>query len=106
MNEGQNVMVNPVSFGPLRPIEERSPVVAKRGGEPAQLQPTPSTEQSKSSVPPTKLTALARELADAGPPVDYARIAQIRQAISNGGYHVDAQAIAGAMLRHFQINRP
>ena len=52
--------------------------------------------QTAPSVP--MLVNMARELAEAGPPVDHARIAQIRQAIAQGRYAADPVAIAGAML--------
>ena len=49
---------------------------------------------------------MARELADAGPPVDHARIAQIRQAISLGSYRIDPGAIADAMLLYYDSVTP
>jgi flagellar biosynthesis anti-sigma factor FlgM len=49
---------------------------------------------------------MARELTDAGPPVDHARIAQIRQAISLGSYRIDPSAIADAVLRHYDSVKP
>lgn len=52
-------------------------------------------------VPVAQLKNLARTLASGRPPVDNARIAQIRQAIANGEYRADTQEIADAMLRHF-----
>lgn len=56
-----------------------------------------NTEPGK-SLP--KLIQLARELTEQGPPVDYAKIAQIRQAIAKGEYHIDTDAIASAILRY------
>lgn len=47
-----------------------------------------------------KLIELARALTEQGPPVDYAKIAQIRQAIAQGEYHIDTEAIASAILRY------
>jgi flagellar biosynthesis anti-sigma factor FlgM len=84
-------MVDPVSLSTLRSVESRLVRNAKPGGSPSAPAP----------VPLSKLTAAARALADAGPPLDYARIAQIRTAISQGGYKVDSKAIADAMLRHY-----
>ncbi len=92
-------MVNPVKFGPLRPIEERTAIAPRKEGAPRPR----AAEQAVPSVPLSKLTALARDLAAAGPPVDYARIAQVSQAISLGSYKVDAQAIADAMQRHYHL---
>lgn len=90
-------MVDPVSFGPLRPIGERGRTALKSGSTGAASGAAPQPI----SVSISKLTAAARELAAAGPPVDYARIAQIRQAIATGGYRPDAEAIANAVLRHY-----
>lgn len=45
-----------------------------------------------------QLVSLASELASSPPPLDYARIAQIRAAISTGSYRVDAESIAQALL--------
>lgn len=51
------------------------------------------------------LTPLIRRLIDAaraggdGPPVDFARIEAIRNEIASGGYEVDAERIAAALLR-------
>lgn len=91
-------MVDPVSFGPLRPIGQRGLAAPK--GEVADGGIAASAVQA-SPVSLSKLTAAARALAQAGPPVDYARIAQIRQAIATGGYRPDAEAIANAVLRHY-----
>ena len=101
-------MVDPISFGPLRSVEHRKTAAA----------PTPANIESKAvdalvkaeratpKVALSKLTALARELADAGAPVDHARIAQIRQAISLGSYRLDPSAIADAVLRHYDSSKP
>ena len=45
-----------------------------------------------------QLVGLANELASGPPPVDYARIAKIRAAISTGTYRVDPEEIASALL--------
>lgn len=45
-----------------------------------------------------KLVQLARALSDQGPPVDQAKIARVRQAIAEGNYHIDTDAIANAIL--------
>lgn len=97
-------MVDPVSFGPLRPVEHRKTVAANaehRSGTTAV-----KTEQATPTFSLSKLTATARELSDAGPPVDHARIAQIRQAISLGSYRLDPSAIADAVLRHYDSGKP
>jgi negative regulator of flagellin synthesis FlgM len=45
---------------------------------------------------------MAAELAQQGPPVDFARIAQLRQAIAQGSYAVDVDSIAHAMIGFFR----
>ncbi len=49
-------------------------------------------------VPLPQLLDLVAELAAAGPPVDHARIAQVRHAIADGRYPIDADAVAKAIL--------
>ncbi len=44
------------------------------------------------------LVTLAQDLAKQGPPVDYARIAQISQAIAQGSFAIDVREIARAMV--------
>ena len=46
------------------------------------------------------LINLVRTLADSGPPIDSAKVARVRQAIAEGNYHVDVEALANAMLTH------
>ncbi|MFD1766781.1 flagellar biosynthesis anti-sigma factor FlgM [Sphingorhabdus buctiana] len=88
-------MTQPISFRPLH-----GPGSVRRTG--AETVPAaPSSGQQSASVPLARLTGLARALANEGPPVDHARIAQIRQAIASGSYRPDANAVADAMLRHF-----
>jgi len=40
----------------------------------------------------------ARDLAEQGAPIDYARIQQIRAAIANGAYALEVKAIAARMI--------
>jgi negative regulator of flagellin synthesis FlgM len=91
-------MVDPVSFGPLRPIGQHRLDSTKQESS-GKVRTAVSSEPPPVSL--SKLTAAARELAEAGPPVDYAKIAQIRQAIATGAYQPDADAIASAVLRHY-----
>ena len=98
-------MVNPVNFGPLRPVDDRRFHANKAGdtgnGTAIRSSAGQAAEIASPQVPLAKLTNLARQLAESGPPVDYAKIAQISQAISQGRYKVDAQAVADAMLRFY-----
>jgi negative regulator of flagellin synthesis FlgM len=49
-----------------------------------------------------KLVNLATELSKAGPPVDFVKIALVRQAIAQGEYSVDVDRIAHAMVGFFR----
>jgi flagellar biosynthesis anti-sigma factor FlgM len=40
---------------------------------------------------------MAAKIASEGPPVDYAKLAQIRTAIFRGNYPIDTNAVANAM---------
>lgn len=62
---------------------------------------TPSRTDSQSG-PATlsKLVSMARALAEQGPPIDSAKVARVRQALADGTYHVDVEALASAMLRY------
>lgn len=97
-------MVDPISFGPLRPVEHRKTAPANPESKSAAV--AVKAEQATPTFSLSKLTAMARELTDAGPPVDHARIAQIRQAISLGRYRLDPNAIADAVLRHYDRSQP
>lgn len=87
-------MTQPIGFNPLRASQS----VARTG--PVRLV-QPNSSDAAPAVPVAKLTALAHDLALQPPPVDHARIAQLRQAIASGDYRIDAQMIAGAMIDHF-----
>lgn len=97
-------MVDPVSFGPLRPVEQRKPATAN--AESKALVSLAGARHPTTAVSLSKLTAIACELAAGEPPVDFARIAQIRQAISLGGYRIDPSMIADAVLRHYDSGMP
>jgi negative regulator of flagellin synthesis FlgM len=58
--------------------------------------PKGGSEVEGKSLP--QLVSLANELASGPPPLDYARIAQIRAAISTGSYRPDPDRIAHALL--------
>ncbi len=80
-------MIDPLGSVPrLRAAAAAAPQAPR----PAERAATPRTDLPK-------LVALAADLARQGPPVDYARVAQLRQAIADGSYVVDAKAIASAM---------
>lgn len=59
--------------------------------------------KSASSVAVSVLADLARELSRQEPPIDHAKIAQIRMAIAQGHNNVDAEQVASALARHYGI---
>lgn len=91
-------MVDPVTLWPVRSVSKSvgEPGVKTARTEPASAQP----KGSATSLP--KLVSMAAELARQGPPVDFARIAQLRQAIAQGSYAVDVDSIAHAMIGFFR----
>lgn len=97
MLESDWIMVDPVSFRPI------SSVKANRDNSLADAKKA-SPGLAHASEPQigvrslTNLVNLAAELSAQGPPVDHAKIAQVRQAISIGAWKVDPDALASAML--------
>lgn len=87
-------MVDPVSFSPLGRVRASSDTAVSR--QPNVAQAKVETSHAASNLP--KLVALATELARQGPPIDYVRIAQIRQDIAQGTSTIDPDAIAKAMM--------
>jgi len=57
---------------------------------------TISSDIEGKSLP--QLVGLANELASGPPPLDYARIATIRAAISTGTYRIDPEKLAQALI--------
>jgi anti-sigma28 factor (negative regulator of flagellin synthesis) len=94
--KGTFLMVDIVSPGLGKIIPRQlPPTLARDGAAPANLPPV-NVERIK-SLP--KLVSLAKELAEQGPPVDFAKIAQVRQAIALGSYRIDPDRIADAIVR-------
>ena len=95
-------MVDPARFGavqPVSPVRSRDTVatlVPHRASQYNAAQ-TPAQQTSHQTSLPQLLNMVA-ELATHGPPVDHAKIAQIRQAIAFGSYRADPDAIAGALI--------
>jgi negative regulator of flagellin synthesis FlgM len=85
-------MVDPLSFGS---ISARSPLQASRSA--AVRPPVQQNEHAATAATPV-LRRLAADLASQGPPVDYAKIAQLRQAIATGKYEVDPQVISRSIM--------
>jgi negative regulator of flagellin synthesis FlgM len=59
--------------------------------------PAPATTSGKASVEGAASTPAAR-LASLGPPIDVTRVGEIKAAIAQGSYTVDADRLAAAML--------
>ncbi len=86
-------MVEPILSGLSKPVKNAKAGTA--ASRPVPVAPRPVQVQG-ASLP--KLVRMANDLAAMGPPVDAARIAEIRQAIATGNYPVDPQTIADAIL--------
>ncbi|CAM3256508.1 hypothetical protein SPAN111604_13450 [Sphingomonas antarctica] len=74
---------------------EGSPAVRRASAAPVKGVATIPT--GSKAVGHSEVLATARSLADQPMPVDHYRVAQLRQAIGNGSYRIDAQSIARAM---------
>jgi flagellar biosynthesis anti-sigma factor FlgM len=82
-------MVDPVSSRPIGQI------LQTKADRVAKAQPAAATPPIATPV----LSKMVAELVDQGPPVDFARVAQLKQAIADGSYAVDPRAIARAMIQ-------
>jgi flagellar biosynthesis anti-sigma factor FlgM len=90
-------MVDPVNLGPARPVQMR---LEQSADAPAKSTRNASTAHVAGPTLP-KLLSLVAELASQEPPIDTAKIQQIRQMISAGSYTLNSDAIAGAMIGYF-----
>ncbi|RDV02674.1 flagellar biosynthesis anti-sigma factor FlgM [Sphingorhabdus pulchriflava] len=94
-------MVGPVTFRPQAiPVERKTP---PDGASRPVSQQVSAGQKLSPQLSTSRLADLARDLAEAGPPVDHARIARLRQAIAQGSYEVDAGRIADALLRQLTV---
>ena len=72
------------------PIPLRGPATPQRlKAQPSERAPAPPAGSDLGGKTLPKLVSLASELANAPPPVDRSRIAEIRAAISTGTYRLD-----------------
>ena len=82
-----------------RPIPVRGPTATPRSQpRPAAAGPAQNARHELATKSLPQLVRLAAELSSAPPPVDQARIAEIRDAISKGSYRIDPDGIARALL--------
>jgi negative regulator of flagellin synthesis FlgM len=83
-------------MGPINPVPAQAAGSADvRRLTPQDFRKAPDAPNG-ASVP--QLLDLVADLAHSGPPVDYARIAQVRRAIADGSYKIDADALAKAIV--------
>lgn len=79
----------------IDPVSPRAGTPLASGAAPRQ--PVPQLGTIRTATLP-KLVSMAQELAAQGPPIDYAKISQLRQAMAVGAYRLDADRIAEALL--------
>lgn len=89
-------MVDSVSAGGAKVAPRQLPATRNKEGVAAPGVAPVNVERIK-SLP--KLVSLASTLAEQGPPVDFAKIAQVRQAIAEGSYRVIPDEIAKGMMQ-------
>ena len=85
-------MVHPVSTSGIAKTRAVAASKAEVG------QPLADVSVPAISVSPSLLSRMVHDLTEQGPPVDFAKIAQLRQAIATGRYHVDPRSVARAMI--------
>jgi len=92
-------VVDPLPPGPVSRISRSaSSTLAERQSVASATQQVEATTAS-ASLP--QLVTLAADLVRQGPPIDYARVAQIRQAIADGRYTIDTQSIAQSIMTFY-----
>jgi flagellar biosynthesis anti-sigma factor FlgM len=91
-------MVDPVALWPVKSVSKS---VTDDGTRTTHAQAVSSPTRVMAAGLP-KLVNMTTELAKAGPPMDHAKIAQLRQAIAHGEYSQDVDAIAHSMIRFFR----
>lgn len=84
--------MKPVGSNPQPPI---SPINIRGDNSPVAAVTAPTAPSRESSVS-SQLSS--RDIVDQGPPIDTARIAQIRDAIAGGSYAIDTDKLAGKMI--------
>jgi flagellar biosynthesis anti-sigma factor FlgM len=89
-------MVDIVSTGFMKAVPRQLPAALSKDGVATPSVAPVNVERIK-SLP--KLVSLASTLAEQGPPIDFAKIAQVREAIALGTYRVSPDKIAEGMMR-------
>jgi flagellar biosynthesis anti-sigma factor FlgM len=93
-----SMMVDPVTLWPVRSVSKS---IADEGTRTTSTQAASIPTRTAATGLP-KLVNLTAELSKAGPPMDNAKIAQLRQAIARGEYSHDVDAIAHSMIGFFR----
>lgn len=91
-------MIDPVRTGPVTSIIANAVVSPDVRRQAQQLVDVVRPLEVAPNVTLPRLLDLVADLAHAGPPLDYARIAQVRRAIADGSYKIDADALAKAIV--------
>ncbi len=91
-------MIDPVRTGPVSAIV----ATAAKGTDVSLSTPQQGRVRKPLDAAPgvtlPRLLNLVADLASSGPPLDYAKIAQVRRAIADGSYKIDADALAKAIV--------
>lgn len=95
-------MVDPVTLGPVRTLPQAPRPSTTKASAQGSATPAP-TPSAMANLP--KLVSLAGQLAEQGPPIDYAKIAQVRQAIAQGEYTVDLESIAHSIVGYYRTGK-
>ena len=91
-------MIDPVRTGPVTPVTAAAAKsVDVRPSVPQQVH-VPKPLDAAPGVTLPRLLDLVADLAKSGPPLDYAKIAQVRRAIADGSYKINADALAKAIV--------
>jgi negative regulator of flagellin synthesis FlgM len=93
-------MIDPVRLGPVSPVAAKATastdVRRSMAASITVVPERPSEVATGANLP--RLLDLVADLSRAGPPIDYAKIAQVRRAIADGSYRIDANELAKAIL--------
>lgn len=93
-------MVDPVRTGPVTPMAANVAGSAELRPRLAERVTSSASQKAGEPVKPNlpQLLELVADLASSGPPVDIAKIAQVRRAIAEGSYKIDVDALAKAIV--------
>jgi negative regulator of flagellin synthesis FlgM len=90
-----------MKIGPLDPKLATPPVVAERRSAPASM-PAPAAQQPSAQVALSPAARLLSEAGAEGSSFDSAKVERIAQAIREGSFRIDAEAIADKLIANAQ----